>query len=48
MFDLHKSKSYDVKDMFNNTSRYLDDIFVIDAPDLINVFLIYINGTSVE
>ena len=27
---LHKSKRYDLKDMFNDTSRYLDDIFTID------------------
>ena len=27
---LHKSKQYDLIDMFNVTSRYLDDIFTID------------------
>ena len=30
MSNLHKSKQYDLKDMFNDTSRYLDDIFTID------------------
>ena len=30
MSDLHKSKRYDLIDMFNDTSRYLDDIFTID------------------
>ena len=28
----HKSKRYDLIDMFNNTFRYLDDIFTIDKP----------------
>ena len=32
MSDLQKSKLYDLIDMFNNTSRYLDDIFPIDYP----------------
>ena len=34
MSDLYKSKRYDLKliDMFNETSRYLDDIFTIDNP----------------
>ena len=27
MSDLHKSKRHDLIDMFNDTSRYLDDIF---------------------
>ena len=31
--DLHKSKRYHVIDMFNDTSRYLDDIFTIDNPE---------------
>ena len=30
MSDLHKSKQRDLIDMFNVTSRYLDDIFTID------------------
>ena len=30
---LHKSKQYDLIDMFNDTSRYLDDIFFIDNPE---------------
>ena len=30
MSDLHKSKRHDLIDMFNYTSRYLDDIFTID------------------
>ena len=32
MSNLHKSKQYDLIDMFNDTSRYLDDIFTIDNP----------------
>ena len=32
MSDLHKSKR-DLIDMFNDTSRYLDDIFTIDNPE---------------
>ena len=30
MSNLHKSKQYDLIAMFNDTSRYLDDIFTID------------------
>ena len=33
MSNLHKSKQYDLIDMFNYTSRYLDDIFIIDNPE---------------
>ena len=33
MSNLHKSKRYDIKDMFNDTSRYLDDIFTISNPE---------------
>ena len=33
MSNLHKSKQYDLIDMFNDTSRYLDDIVTIDNPD---------------
>ena len=33
MSDLHKSKRYDLLDMFNDASRYLDDIFTIDKPE---------------
>ena len=33
MSDLHKSKRHDLIDMFNDTSRYIDDIFTIDNPD---------------
>ena len=33
MSDLHKSKRHDLIDMFNATSRYLDDIFTIDNPE---------------
>ena len=32
MSDLHKSKRHDHIDRFNDTSRYLDDIFTIDNP----------------
>ena len=31
--DLQKSKRHDLIDMFNDTSRYLDDIFIIDNPE---------------
>ena len=31
--DLHKCKRHDLIDMFNDTSRYLDDIFTIDKPE---------------
>ena len=30
--NLQKSKRFDLIDKFNNTSRYLDDIFTIDNP----------------
>ena len=33
MSNLHKSKQYDLIDMFNDTSRYLNDIFTIDNPE---------------
>ena len=33
MFSLHKSKRYDLICMFNDTSRYPDDIFTIDNPE---------------
>ena len=33
MSDLHKSKRHDLKDMFDYTSRYLDDIFNVDNPE---------------
>ena len=33
MSDLQKSKRFDLKDMFNDTSRYLVDIFTIDNPE---------------
>ena len=33
MSNLHKSKQHDLIDMFNDTSRYLDDIFTIDNPE---------------
>ena len=33
MSNLHKSKQYDLKDMFNDTSRYINDIFTIDNPE---------------
>ena len=34
MSNLHKSKQYYLLDIFNYTSRYLDDIFKIDNPSL--------------
>ena len=33
MSELHKSKRRDLIDMFNDNSRYLDDIFTIDNPE---------------
>ena len=33
MSDLQKSKRFDLIDMFNDTSRYLDDLFTIDNPE---------------
>ena len=33
MPQLHKSKRYDYIDMLNDTSQYLDVIFIIDDPD---------------
>ena len=33
MSDLQKSKRHDLIDMFNDTSRYLGDIFTIDNPE---------------
>ena len=33
MSDLHKSKRFDIIDMLNDSSRYLDDIFTIDNPE---------------
>ena len=33
MSNLYKSKQYDLIDMFNDTSRNLDDIFTIDNPE---------------
>ena len=33
MSDLQNSKRFDLIDMFNDTSRYLDDIFTIDNPE---------------
>ena len=42
MSDLQKLKRFDLIDMFNDTSRYFDDIFTIDNPEFENIFLIYI------
>ena len=33
MSNLHTSKQYELINMFNYTSRYLDDIFTIDNPE---------------
>ena len=38
MSDLHKSKRHDLIDMFNDTSRYPDDIFTIDNPEFEKYF----------
>ena len=49
MSDLHKSKRHDLIDMFNDTSRYLDDIFTIDNPDFLEIYSWYISSrTSVK
>ena len=32
MSNLHETKRFDLIDKFNDTSRYLDDIFTIDNP----------------
>ena len=33
MSNLEKSKRFDLLDKFNDTSRYLDDIFTVDNPE---------------
>ena len=38
MSNLHKSKRYDLIDMFHDTSRYLDDIFTIDNPEFTDIY----------
>ena len=50
MSHLHKSKRCDFIDMFNDTSRYIDDIFTIDTMNLRNIFLINIqqNCSSIK
>ena len=47
---LQKPKQYDLIDVFNDTSRYLDDIFTIDNPEFEkHIPDVYItNGDSVE
>ena len=49
MSNLHKFKQYDLIDILNETSRYLDDIFIIDNPEFEKqIPSCYIsNGTSV-
>ena len=42
MFGLQKSKRFDLIDMFNDTSRYLDDILPSITLNLRKLFLIYI------
>ena len=49
MSNLHKSKRYNLIDMFNDTSRYLDDRYTIDNPEFEKAYSWYMsNGTSVE
>ena len=36
MSNIHKSKKLDLVDMFNDTSRYLDDILTIDNGEFEN------------
>ena len=33
MSELHKSKRHGLIDVFNDTSRYPDDIFTVDNPE---------------
>ena len=35
MSNLQKSKRFDLIDKFNDTSRYLDDMFTIDNPEFV-------------
>ena len=42
MSDLQKSKRHDLKDMLNDNSRDLDDIFTIDNPEFEKYIPIYI------
>ena len=48
MSDLHKSKRFDLIDLFNNTSRYLDDIFTSITLNLRNIFLIYVYPAELQ
>ena len=49
MSNLQKSKQFDLIDKFNDTSRYLDDIFTIDNPEFAEHIPRYISKrTSVE
>ena len=49
MSNLHKSKQYDLIDVFNDNFRYLDDIFTIDNPEFEkHIPYVYPNGISVE
>ena len=43
MHKLHKSKQNDLIDMFNDTSRYFDDIFTIDDPEFVKHMMGYIS-----
>ena len=47
MSNLHKSQQYDLIDMFNHTSRYLDDIFTIDIPEF-EKFILDIYPTELQ
>ena len=42
MPNLQKSKRFDLIDKFNDTSRYLDDIFTIDNPAFTENIPVYI------
>ena len=42
MSNLQKSERFDLIDKFNDTSRYIDNIFTIDNLNLLSIFLIYI------
>ena len=42
MANLQQSKRFDLIDKFNDISRYLDDIFTINTPKLMNIFPIFI------
>ena len=47
MYNLQKSKQYDLKDMYNDISRLLDHIFTIDNPEF-EKHIPHINKTELQ